>query len=113
MFAAHHANAWEEEREIVFDVSTAPWNAMETYFDIERMLNVQATNKNRTCSVMRRIRINLDSKNVRVTEWPKTSQDSIHNSMDFPMINPKYTGYKKYAWYLGGGVWYALYAKYA
>ena len=34
VFAAHHMNAWEEEGDVVFDLSTASWDAMETFFDI-------------------------------------------------------------------------------
>ena len=101
VFAAHHMNAWEEEGDVVFDVSTAPWDAMETFFDIDKMLNHPDTGADRAGSLMRRVRLNLATKEVDVSDWPNDLGIPLHNSIDFPMINPLYTGYKNryaYGW---------------
>ena len=94
-------NAWEEEGDVVFDLSTAPWDAMETFFDIDKMLNHLDTGADRAGSLMRRVRLNLTTKAVDVSDWPNDLGIPLHNSIDFPMINPLYTGYKNryaYGW---------------
>ena len=101
VFAAHHVNAWEEEGDVVFDISTTPWDSMETFFDIEKMLNHPDTGADMGVSLMRRVRLNLLTKTVVVSDWPNDLGIPLHNSMDFPMINPLYTGYKNryaYGW---------------
>ena len=101
VFAAHHMNAWEEGKDIVFDVSATSWDSMETFFDIERMLSHTDTGKDRAGSLMRRVRLNLVTKDVQVTDWPNMLGIPLLNTVDFPMINPLYTGYKNryaYGW---------------
>ena len=67
-FSTHHMNAWEEEDEVVFDLACNPWNALGTYFDIDKMLDHAETDANKAESLMKRVRLNLKTKGVVVED---------------------------------------------
>jgi len=94
-------NAWEEEGEVVFDLACNKWDAIETFFDIETMLDHPETDGEKADFIMKRVRLNLDTKAVTVEEWPNLRGIPMLNTLDFPIINNDYTGYKNrfaYGW---------------
>ena len=60
---------------------------METFFDIDKRLNHLDTGTDRAGSLMRRVRLNLATKAVNVSDWPNDLGIPLHNSIDFPIIN--------------------------
>ena len=101
VFATHHMNAWEEEDEVVFDLACNPWDIMASYFTIETMLRHPETNDDKSFFLMKRVRLNLITKEVKVEDWPNQRNIQLLNTVDFIMINEKYVGYKNryaYGW---------------
>jgi len=102
VFATHHMNSWEEgEDEVVVDLATNPWDAMLKYADIETILHHEETDKETADQVMKRVRLNLKSRTMEVEDWPNDSGIPMMNTMDFPIINENYLGYKNryvYGW---------------
>ena len=50
---------------------------------------------------MKRVRLNLKTKEVTVEDWPNQRNIQLLNTVDFIMINEKYVGYKNryaYGW---------------
>merc|ERR1712098_688697 len=95
-------NSWEEgEDEVVVDLATNPWDAMLKYADIETILHHEETDKETADQVMKRVRLNLKSRTMEVEDWPNDSGIPMMNTMDFPVINENYLGYKNryvYGW---------------
>jgi len=101
VFSTHHMNAWEEEGEVVFDLACNPWDAMATFMDIDTMLDHPETDATKADFVMKRVRLNLSTKEVVVEDWPNQLGIPLLNTVDFPVINNDYTGYKNrftYGW---------------
>jgi len=101
VFSTHHMNAWEEGNEVVFDLSCNPWDIMASFMDIETMINHPMTDDEKSFFVMKRVRLNLASKEVTVEDWPNQQEIPLLNTVDFPMINENYVGYKNryaYGW---------------
>ena len=94
VFATHIINSWEEGEEVVFDVSTNPWDSMMTFGDLELILNHPKTDAVTGPSVIKRVRLNLNTRQAVVEEWPNESDLPMMNTMDFPAINQKYLGQK-------------------
>jgi len=101
VFCTHHMNAWEEGDEVVFDVASNPWDAMASYQDINTMLNHQDTGADKADWIMKRVRLNINTKSVEVEDWPNLQNVPMLRTVDFPVINNDYTGYKNrytYGW---------------
>jgi len=102
VFATHHMNSWEEgDDEVVVDLATNPWDAMLNYQDIETIINQEETDAETASQIMKRVRINLKSKTLEVEDWPNAIGIPMMNTMDFPVINENYLGYKNrycYGW---------------
>jgi len=94
IYATHHANAYEENGEIILDVSCNPWDALKTALDLDIVLNWEDTGAVNSTSHMKRIRLNPSTKNVVVEDWENKLGTSFINTFDFPSINPDYTGFK-------------------
>jgi len=100
-YATHHANAYEEDGEIILDVSCNPWDALNTALDVDIILNWEETGATESPSKMKRIRLDLATKNVVVEDWDNELDISFINTFDFPIINPQYNGLKHryvYGW---------------
>ena len=94
-------NAWEEGDEVVFDLATNPWDVMMSYMDIETMLNHPETDAETSEQVMKRVRLMKETREVVVEDWPNESDLPMMSTMDFPIINEMYSGYKNrytYGW---------------
>merc|ERR1739838_474495 len=101
IFSTHHMNAWEEEDEVVFDLACNPWDAMAAFMDIVTMLNHPETDAVKADFVMKRVRLNLNTKAVVVEDWPNQQGIPMLQTVDFPIINNDYIGYKNrfaYGW---------------
>jgi len=101
IFGTHHMNAWEEGDEVIVDLACNNWNAMATYQDIDTMLNQEDTGAEEADWIMKRIRLNLRNKEVIVEEWPNLLDVPMLKTVDFPVINNEYVGYKNrytYGW---------------
>jgi len=101
VYATHHANAYEEDGEIILDVSCNPWDSLKTSLDVDIVLNWEETGATQSQSHMKRIRLDLATKDVVVEEWDNELGTSFINTFDFPIINPQYTGIKHryvYGW---------------
>jgi carotenoid cleavage dioxygenase-like enzyme len=101
VFATHHANAWEEDGQVVLDLACNPWDALATFMDIETMLNATLTTNDKADFVMKRVRLDIAEKSVTVEDWPNARNIPILNTIDFPLINNDYTGVKNryvYGW---------------
>merc|ERR1719318_714715 len=101
VFSTHHMNAWEEGNEVVFDLACNQWDSMATYLDIENMLHHPDTDADKAHFVMKRVRLNLNTKAVVVEDWPNERGIPMLNTADFPIINNDFTGYKNrfaYGW---------------
>jgi len=94
VYATHHANAFEENGEIVLDVSCNPYDALKTALDVDTVLNWNETGVTTSPSHMKRIRLNLETKEVKVEEWENKLDTPFINTFDFPIINPDFTGVK-------------------
>ena len=100
-FSTHHMNAWEEGDEVVFDLACNPWDAMAAFMDIDTMLHHPETDADKADFVMKRVRMNVKTKIVEVEDWPNQQGIPMLNTVDFPVINNDYTGYKNrfaYGW---------------
>ena len=101
IFSAHHVNAWEEDGEVVLDLTCNHWDAMATFMDIHRMMNQSLSNKNKADNEMKRVRLRTADKSVKVEDWPNARGIPMLNTFDFPMINNNYNGKKNryvYGW---------------
>jgi len=101
VFGTHHMNAWEEGDEVVVDLACNPWDAMATFQDIDTMLNSPETGADVATWIMKRIRLNLNTKAVVVEDWPNMLDVPMLRTVDFPVINNDYTGIKNrytYGW---------------
>ena len=101
VFATHIMNAWEEGGDVVFDLATNPWNVMVDYMDLETMMNHPETDAETSETVMKRVRLTKETREVVVEDWPNLSEVPMMNTMDFPVINENYSGYKNrytYGW---------------
>ena len=96
VFGTHILNAWEEgEDELVLDVATNPWSSLATYFDLDKMVNHPSTDREDADSVMKRVRLNLKTRQTSVEDWPSLPGSPVWtNTIDFPVINDKMHGYK-------------------
>ena len=66
VYATHIMNVWEEEGDkVVFDVSTNPWTALRDATDIHNMLDHNETDTDESASVMKRVTLNIRTKEVR------------------------------------------------
>jgi len=101
IISTHHANAWEEDDEVVFDLTCGlPWDIFSTAMDLDQMLSEDATGQENT-GVMKRLRLNLVTKEVTVQDWPNAQKIPLLNKLDFPVINNNYVGLKNrytYGW---------------
>merc|ERR1712045_745840 len=101
VFATHIMNAWEEGDEVVFDLATNPWDAILSYMDLETMIHHPETDAEQAERVMKRVRLVKETKEVIVEDWPNQSNVPMMSTLDFPVINEKFTGYKNrytYGW---------------
>ena len=101
VFSTHHMNAWEEGDEVVFDLACNPWDAMATFMDVDTMLDHPDTDDDKAEYVMKRVRLNLNTKAVVVEDWPNKQNIPMLDTIDFPVINNDYTGVKNrfaYGW---------------
>jgi len=101
IFATHHANAWEEGDEVVFDLAANDWTAMQYYLELETMLHHNETQDQVATQVMKRIRLVKSTREMIVEDWPNPTNNPMLNTMDFPMINMNYWGSKNrfaYGW---------------
>merc|ERR1719309_1125737 len=51
--------------------------------------------------IMKRVRLNINTKSVEVEDWPNLLNVPMLRTVDFPVINNDYTGYKNrytYGW---------------
>ena len=83
VFSTHHMNAWEEGEEVVFDLACNPWDAMAAFMDIETMLDHPETDAQKADFVMKRVRLNLNTRAVIVEDWPNPQGIPILNTVDF------------------------------
>jgi len=93
-YGTHFLNAWEEEDQVVFDLSTNKWDAMATYMDLENMLTHKDTFADSADFVVKRVRLNLKNKDVVLEEWPNKRNIPMLNTVDFGVINEKFRGIK-------------------
>ena len=101
IFSTHHMNAWEEGDAVVFDLACNPWDVLTSFMDLETMLNHPITEDDESIFVMKRVRLNISTKEVTVEDWPNQREIPMLNTVDFPMINENYVGYKNrfaYGW---------------
>ena len=69
--------------------------------DIDLMLHHNETDSQVASQVMKRVRLNKESRQVVVEDWPNQGNVPMMNTMDFPAINMKYQGIKNrfaYGW---------------
>jgi len=109
VYATHIMNVWEEEGDkVVFDVSTNPWTALRDATDIHNMLDHNETDTDESASVMKRVTLNIRTKETLVDEWPIAPEaPRWTNTVDFPFINDNYAGEKNryaYGW-IGVDMW--------
>ena len=101
VFATHIINSWEEGEEVVFDVSTNPWDSLLTGGNLSLILDHPETDDVVGPSVMKRVRLNINSRQTTVEDWPNESDLPMMNTMDFPCMNQNYMGQKNryvYGW---------------
>ena len=84
MFATHIINSWEEGEEVVFDVSTNPWDSLLTGGNLSLILDHPETEDVVGPSVMKRVRLNINTMQTTVEDWPNESDLPMMNTMDFP-----------------------------
>ena len=96
VYGTHIMNSWEEgEDEVVLDVATNPWTALSDFFTLEKMVNHPSTDREDADSIMKRVRLNLKTRQTDVEEWPSLPGSPLWtNTVDFPVINPSMYGYK-------------------
>ena len=69
VYATHIMNVWEEEGDkVVFDVSTNPWTALRDATDIHNMLDHNETDTDESPSVMKRVTLNINTKEVKMDQ---------------------------------------------
>ena len=69
VYATHIMNVWEEEGDkVVFDVSTNPWTALRDATDIHNMLDHNETDTDESPSVMKRVTLNINTKEVKIDQ---------------------------------------------
>ena len=101
IFSTHHMNAWEEEDEVVFDLACNPWDAMAAFMDIDTMLHHPETDAVKADFLMKRVHLSLKTKAALVEDWPSQLGVPMLNTVDLPVINNNYNGYKNrfaYGW---------------
>ena len=101
VFATHIINSWEEGEEVVFDVSTNPWDSLLTGGNLSLILDHPETDDVVGPSVMKRVRLNINSRKTTVEDWPNESDLPMMNTLDFPCMNQNYMGQKNryvYGW---------------
>ena len=99
VFATHIVNALEEGEEVVFDLSTNPWDSLLNYISLEKMINHPETDEDCSEQVMKRVRLVKNTMEVRVEDLPNQSKVPVMNTFNFPI--EKYSGYKNrfvYGW---------------
>ena len=96
VYGTHIMNSWEEgEDELVLDVATNPWLALATFFDLDKMVNHPSTDREDADSVMKRVRLNLNTRQTSVEDWPSLPASPVWtNTVDFPVLNEKMYGFK-------------------
>ena len=96
VYGTHITNSWEEgEEELVLDVATNPWSALATFFDLELMANHPSTDREDADSVMKRVRLNLKTRQTTVEDWPSLPGSPVWtNTVDFPVLNDRMYGFK-------------------
>ena len=93
--AADDGTSTEPEDEVVLDVATNPWSALATFFDLDKMVNHPSTDREDADSVMKRVRLNLKTRQTSVEDWPSLPGSPVWtNTVDFPVLNDKMYGYK-------------------
>ena len=60
----------EDGDKVVFDVSTNPWTALRDATDIHNMLDHNETDTDESASVMKRVTLNIKTKEVRQEQKP-------------------------------------------
>jgi len=101
VFGTHHMNAWEEGDEVIVHLAANPWDAMAEYQDIDTMLTHQETGSDVADWEMKKVRLNLKTRSVIVEEWPNLLNVPMLRTVDFPVINDDYVGFKNrytYGW---------------
>jgi len=93
-FVSHHINAWEESQDVVVDVVTQPFDHRDYFLFLDRFLHHTETNAGSAKTLVKRIRIDLVTENVHVTDWPNKMNNPILNTFDYPTINPNKLGIK-------------------
>ena len=79
------------EDEVIVHIATHPWDTIESYYDIENMLSQQESGSNTSISQQKKVCLNLKTKSVPIEDWQNLTEVTI----DFPVINYEYVGYKK------------------
>jgi len=102
VYATHHINAFEDgEDEVVVDLNTNPWSSLKDFTNLETMLNHEDTHAQAADTLVKRVRLNLNTKAVMVEEYANEQNIPYINTIDFPTINPEYVGIKHryvYGW---------------
>ena len=95
VYGTHIMNSWEEDGEVVLDVATNPWSALADFFDLEKMSDHPSTDREDADSVMKRIRLNLNTRQTTLEDWPSLPGSPVWtNTVDFPVLNEKMYGFK-------------------
>jgi len=100
-WSTHFVNAWEEEDEVVFDFTCNAWDALASFMDLTEMMEHVDTQEDAANYVIKRVRLNLNTKEVKVEDWPNELGIPMLNTVDFPAINVNYEGVKNcfvYGW---------------
>ena len=87
--------------EVVFDLSTNPWDSMRTGMDLDLLVNHPETDAEVAMFEVKRVRLNINTRTVSIQDWPNESDLPMMNTLDFPAINPNYLGQKNryvYGW---------------
>ena len=95
-YSAHHANAYENEKEeLIVDISPTPYVNLRDYLALKNQLNPpeESTGVFTTDDEeFTRYTIDLKNQDIRFEKFPNTINNTFINNFDFPTINEDYRG---------------------
>ncbi|CAG2235352.1 beta,beta-carotene 15,15'-dioxygenase-like [Mytilus galloprovincialis] len=96
----HHANAYEEDNNIIIDICTTKDPFFATTFEVGVIRDVDKRNKADFTPLFSRYTINLESKTAMETKFPPNSSFPFLTYFDIPAINENYR-HKKHCFVYG------------
>nr|WKB14787.1 BCO1 protein [Sinohyriopsis cumingii] len=100
VFTMHHINAFEEDEDIVVDISTYPSPDFIKNLQLSILRDPQLRNSFDVHAVVKRYHINLKNKTAMFTLFDSTPDIPFASRIDMPTINENYR-YKNYCFVYG------------